>query len=1041
VGLSYADAVLLMGGRESRTVTALDRLSGGALLAASAAGGGFALSLFEAKGEMARLSGELVRELGQRVRGLDRYTRGERLAAAHSVVALAAYFEVLARADLPFAAAELELTKSEQVALAGGGPPGSKRLRSLATGLLRAEVPMPVPQRSRAATLDAMRVFYRNLSVEVSRFVSGLSIWDRLSEPNRSRFTEILSGDLPDQAVTRYEERFRQLAAQFPEVAFWAAQTDHQATQEGIRHLGIGMAGLERLLTDIAAGQVPDERRLGLSRAYRAALRRPVLATADTPPGLRFPLLGDAYVNPDFRAVEATGLSDRFTDESWWHRQPVRQDLEEFLFGYVISPQAVEAPLLVLGQPGSGKSVLTQMLAAQLPPDNFAVVRVALREVAADADLQAQIEDAIRLATGETMSWPALVRSAAGTLPVVLLDGFDELLQATGVSQTDYLRRIAEFQRREAELGRPVAILVTSRTAVADRAKPAPGMVVVRLEPFREAQISRWLEVWNHANAEELASRGLRPLASRAALEHADLASQPLLLLMLALYDADGNRLQRDAASMREAELYERLLVSFAEREVRKSGADLSSGQFQEAVERELLRLSVVAIGMFSRSRQWISDAELDRDLLALLDMPGVQVAPPGLRAPLSAGQVMVGRFFFIHEARATRDDMRLHTYEFLHATFGEYLIARLVTRELEDIADAAEFAAARARPYSADDAFLHALLSHMPITMRGTIVAFAAERLQDLPESRRRQISAVLLELFQGSFRPRQADSYHNYAPAPTSVPAQYAAYSANLVTLAVLAAGQVTGRSLFLATADPVAEWRKLALLWRSQLPPDGWAGLVYTLSLERVWRDDNQRDILVHYGKERAQSIDLYWSYRRHLADSRSGPPFGWRYNLDEWLRDQAWFLCHSDDDTLAHALESFAGNFDDGAISSFHSHWQEQGRTVSTANALITLWLLSASDCSPTELTDAYDTCLEIAIRGKFSPTLDEIRHRFRTLVLRQLAADQQHLPLDWLNSVILRLREVTVNRSSEAEEREELRQIAGAMLPGLMDADT
>jgi hypothetical protein len=31
--------------------------------------------------------------------------------------------------------------------------------------------------------------------------------------------------------------------------------------------------------------------------------------------------------------------------------------------------------------------------------------------------------------------------------------------------------------------------------------------------------------------------------------------------------------------------------------------------------------------------------------------------------------------------------------------------------------------------------------------------------------------------------------------------------------------------------------------------------------------------------------------------------------------------------------------------------------------------------------------------------------------------------------------------VTVNRSSEAEEREELRQIAGAMLPGLMDADT
>ena len=110
----------------------------------------------------------------------------------------------------------------------------------------------------------------------------------------------------------------------------------------------------------------------------------------------------------------------------------------------------------------------------------------------------------------------------------------------------------------------------------------------------------------------------------------------------------------------------------------------------------------------------------------------------------------MVGRFFFIHEAQATRDDTRLHTYEFLHATFGEYLIARLVTRELEDLADAAQFAADRNRPEpAADDAFLRALLSYMPLTMRGTIVSFAAERIRALPEARRLQLGAVLLELF----------------------------------------------------------------------------------------------------------------------------------------------------------------------------------------------------------------------------------------------------------------------------------------------------
>ena len=106
-------------------------------------------------------------------------------------------------------------------------------------------------------------------------------------------------------------------------------------------------------------------------------------------------------------------------------------------------------------------------------------------------------------------------------------------------------------------------------------------MVVARLEPFREAQISQWLRVWNDANA-GLAARGLQPLAPQTALEHAELASQPLLLIMLALYDADGNPLQRADAALGEAELYERLLTSFAEREVRKSGADLPDEAVRE---------------------------------------------------------------------------------------------------------------------------------------------------------------------------------------------------------------------------------------------------------------------------------------------------------------------------------------------------------------------------------------------------------------------------------------------------------------------------
>lgn len=92
-----------------------------------------------------------------------------------------------------------------------------------------------------------------------------------------------------------------------------------------------------------------------------------------------------------------------------------------------------------------------------------------LREASAEDGIQEQIEYAIRAATGEHLPWPRVAGAVGGSLPVVLLDGFDELLQATSVSQSDYLLKVARFQQREADQDRPVVVLVTSRTAVADR--------------------------------------------------------------------------------------------------------------------------------------------------------------------------------------------------------------------------------------------------------------------------------------------------------------------------------------------------------------------------------------------------------------------------------------------------------------------------------------------------------------------------------------------------------------------------------------------
>jgi ABC-type multidrug transport system ATPase subunit len=64
------------------------------------------------------------------------------------------------------------------------------------------------------------------------------------------------------------------------------------------------------------------------------------------------------------------------------------------------------APMLLLGRPGSGKSVLARLLAGRLPPNDFMPVLVELRSVYAGADVQEQIEQAIRADTGERVDWP-----------------------------------------------------------------------------------------------------------------------------------------------------------------------------------------------------------------------------------------------------------------------------------------------------------------------------------------------------------------------------------------------------------------------------------------------------------------------------------------------------------------------------------------------------------------------------------------------------------------------------------------------------------
>ncbi|MFD0472119.1 NACHT domain-containing protein [Nonomuraea thailandensis] len=760
--LTYHHSVVLLGG-PSRITNLLDRASSLALF------GMQAVDLFDARAEAVRLGDAFIRTLRDKVKGLSRYDATQRMVAAHSVIVVTAYLEALSEMDVL-----RELTPEEQRRITGTG----------VSPILLAPLPMPSPTWPYEQVLADLRDLYRTFTDGLCELLRGLAVWDTWDETSRDRFPH----EVTTRASRRYEELFRRLCAEFPEVACWSDRVDHQATRQEVRNLSRGMADLREQLARIPGGRGPSDRLAALIRSNQAALRRPILSSTRMPAGLTVPTLEEGYLTP------TTACCPPASGRSRWRRAGRRSPSARP--GQLPVRASHASPGHRLASPRSRPAGRGQVRAdahARRPPARHRVppLRVELRGVPADADVLAQIEHGISAALDEQLSWPEFVHAAEGALPVVMLDGFDELLQATGVSQTDYLERVAQFQHEQAEKGRALAVIVTSRIAVADRARLPQLSYVIRLEPFEDDQIRQWVTVWNDANHEYFTERDLEPLPLDRVLAVPKLGEQPLLLLMLALYDADANALRHLREDLHEAELYERLLHDFAVREVGKSRPHLADGDLGQAVEDELRRLSITAFAMFNRGLQWIAEQDLDADLRAL--QPRQAPRPQGLRRPLSPAEGVIGGFFFIHTTQALRDEQRLKTYEFLHATFGEYLVARMVVRELVEMVEELAFAEARRRPARANDDLLQALLSFAALSVRAPTVDFLRHGIaSEVPRDRRALLTRHLCGLFSQSLRAVPGAAHEAYQPVQAELTARCAAYSVNLMLLAVLSSDE---------------------------------------------------------------------------------------------------------------------------------------------------------------------------------------------------------------------------------------------------------
>jgi hypothetical protein len=794
--ITFRGALKVLGRHDRPWVDRLDKLLSGAILAAGPVGLSAVWGWVDQKNEAAGLLRNALDNAANRLADSGGLARHELVVAAHTTIVLSAFFDTL-RERLGKRYDQLELTDAEKLGVAAGD--WSQYGESLVRRLYTVDVPAPSAVRGFEETVPVVERWAANTAKDVAAFTDGL-----VTGP------VVLASEFSSVVAQRYRSYYLTMATTVGEFKVWMDLGEHAATRSALSRL-------ENLLTSRWSAPRRDLR-ARLAKINQAELDRPIIETDTDGYGSNavFPAVQDIFITPRYRVGEADRQS-RISDERWWQeRSTSRGDLDDVLARHFSTASATRLPLLLLGQPGAGKSLLMKVLSARLPESTYTVLRVPLRRVDADAGIAEQIQQGLNLATNGTMAWSELSEQSADAIRVVLLDGLDELLQATAHDRGGYLAAVVEFQRIEAAQGRPVAVVVTSRTLVADRVRVPVGTPVVKLEDFDDTQISEWIEVWNEVNT------GTGPMTQDLAMAHGDLARQPLLLLMLTLYFADPDDDCTDGLmddELSTSTLYERLLITYARREITKQeGRVLPDSELADAVRAQLTRLSIAALGMFNRGRQSILETELSADLAAL-----------GEPAPL--GSRLLGEFFFVHAPEAVSGGVQ-RGYEFLHATFAEYLVARRVVEVLSDVA---EGAFGRRRYHEPEDELLYALLSHQPLAVQAPIIAFVRDQFHAMPETESNDVVRTL-EILVAAYRNRRPPArYLDYRPLPSDAVRSLAAYSANLVLMWLCApsTGPKHVTTLW-PRADGRTAWQPLVRVWAAGLDAESYRAMLSAIEL---------------------------------------------------------------------------------------------------------------------------------------------------------------------------------------------------------------
>lgn len=416
------------GAKDPKLIEATDNLLGLAMICSPLLVGPVALALLPllgVKNELIKIGKYVFDKLSNKDN--DYLARQERMQIAYGVLPFTAFFEALDAQIPDNLRARIRLLQGEKVflakAVAESLPATAKKTsdalepKDRLNPITALALSFPHPTESLPRQIEHHANLWRQMADGFQQFLQKLAFWEEAKEEERTQIRSAIA-KVPEEAAKHFEAQYCELARKYNEFAIWANLQEHKNTKAllgevsgylrqyaalakaGQASIDIGFAKLHDTVLSIPeilkisqAAELVE----ALMRHYKARVEDPIIEEKDEPQQdlirLSFPRICDAFIPQSYRALRYAGNVKNLEDDATWEGLTRRGDLGAFMLSYLSSPYSTETPLLILGHPGSGKSLLTKILSAQLMSKHFATIRVPLREVNAEGGVVAQIEE------------------------------------------------------------------------------------------------------------------------------------------------------------------------------------------------------------------------------------------------------------------------------------------------------------------------------------------------------------------------------------------------------------------------------------------------------------------------------------------------------------------------------------------------------------------------------------------------------------------------------------------------------------------------